>query len=133
VGDLTDETGDEVIEQTRTPSVATDIKVHDGFVYSTLANDIAVIKMNTPFTTNANISVINRATADYQGQPIQILGWGVMGSGQTSAQLMVASTNVRQNSVCSCYWPSSVFNSDQQICFGGYSTNGVCSVSMHMM
>lgn len=71
----------------------TQIIVHPGFSFSTLDNDIALMKLSSPVTFNAYISPVCLAASDstfYSGVNSWVTGWGNIGSSGRSRKVLMS-------------------------------------------
>ncbi|CAG0917714.1 unnamed protein product [Notodromas monacha] len=136
IGGLTSLSGDESAEtgEFTGTQTANGIKVHEQYTESDLRYDLALVKLATPIAaTTSTISPITLAAPDFnaEGLGVTVIGWGVTQTGDVSADLLSAATDVRSNAVCESYWncPGQTANYDSgfQLCFSGHGINGVCS------
>lgn len=60
------------------------ITIHPNYNPSTIANDIAVLKLSTPLTLSSNVAIIAYATTTpsvSDGQIVNVAGWGTTSEG----------------------------------------------------
>ncbi|XP_055708843.1 brachyurin-like [Phlebotomus papatasi] len=72
------------------PVSSSNVFVHDGFNGETLANDIALLKLDNPFTISAlvgTISLVAQGTdmSQFLGDPVTVSGFGVTSDRQTAS------------------------------------------------
>lgn len=71
-------------------------------------NDIAMLKLESPFKINEFVSVIslpNPALGDFAGMIARVSGWGRDESGDTQERLRYVDMPVITNQACNVFWP----------------------------
>jgi len=77
--------GSEGSEQSRTVAAITN---HPDYSSSTIANDVSVWRVSTPFVFDQFVSAVNLGTADPVGDVI-VAGWGTLSSGGGSPSVLM--------------------------------------------
>ena len=122
-----DRTIDEPNQQRRTV-VQSGFRVHEAYSPTTLLNDIAILRMPTPFTFNSFVGSIDLATGNdlFQGQIATASGFGRTSdtSAQTSPQVRRVDLIVMSNSEC-----MNVFNfiTESSICTATLGGRSPCN------
>nr|XP_027216555.1 chymotrypsin BI-like [Penaeus vannamei] len=90
-------------ESSQVTMTSEDIIVHEGWDSQTLRNDIALVRLPEPVTSNEYISFVGLPDADLPyGSPVTATGWGFTSEGATgiSDVLNQVTMNVIERDVC---------------------------------